>query len=63
MIYVDDKPVVFNLSYQTGQGGGYYAKQFIGRYDTLKELNKVLNEHKDQCPSKHWELLVEFEYI
>lgn len=62
-LYLDNKPVIFNLSFQTGDDSGNYAKQFIGRYGTLKELNKALNKNKDKCPSRHWQLLVEFEYI
>lgn len=51
----------FILSFQTGSGAGYYAKQFIGEYDNLKDFNKALNEYKEKYPSKHWELLVEIE--
>lgn len=49
------------LSFQTGSGTGYYAKEFIGQYDNLKDFNKALNEYKDHYPSSHWELLVEIE--
>lgn len=51
----------FILSFQTGSRGGYYAKEFIGEYDNLKDFNKALNEYKDRCPSSHWELLVEIK--
>lgn len=51
----------FILSFQTGSGGGYYAKEVIGEYDNLKDFNKALNEYKDHCPSSHWELLVEIK--